>query len=255
MRLTRRETIVLAAAALAAGTGRAGAQDAAMAGDSYAVEGGVVTIHPVEHASFVLTLPGMVVYNDPVGGGALYRGLPSPGLVLVTHEHPDHFDVPTLEAVTGEGTRLLTNPSVYEKLPAGLKARATAIANGEATSANAVAIEAIPAYNTTPDRLKFHPQGRDNGYLLTIGDKRFYIAGDTEGTPEMAALKGIDVAFVPMNLPYTMSVEEAAPAVAAFAPAVVYPYHYRDSDIDAFTRLLAETGAPTKVVRGNWYPS
>jgi L-ascorbate metabolism protein UlaG (beta-lactamase superfamily) len=256
MRLTRRQSIVLGAAAvgsLAAGGARA--QEAAMTGDGYEIEGGEVVIHPVEHASFVMTLPGMVIYNDPVGGPEKYRGLPPPGLILVTHEHGDHFDVPTLEGIVGESTRLLTNPSVHEKLPEALRARATAIANGETTNANDVTIDAIPAYNTTPDRLQYHPQGRDNGYVLTIGGKRFYIAGDTEGIPEMRALEGIDVAFVPMNLPYTMSVEEAAPAVAAVAPAVVYPYHYRGSDIDAFTRLLSETGAPTRVVRGNWYAS
>lgn len=255
MRLTRRQSIVLGAAAvggLAAGVARA---QEAMSGDGYEVEGGEVVVHPVDHASFVMTLPGMVLYNDPVGGPEKYQGLPPPGLILVTHEHGDHFDVPTLEGIVGEGTRLLTNPSVHEKLPEALRARATAIANGESTTANAVTIDAIPAYNTTPERLQYHPPGRDNGYVLTIGGKRFYIAGDTEGIPEMRALEGIDVAFVPMNLPYTMSVEEAAPAVAAFAPAVVYPYHYRGSDIDAFTRLLAEAGAPTKVLRGNWYAS
>ena len=95
--------------------------------------------------------------------------------------------------------------------------------------------------------MQYHPVGRDNGYVLTIGGKRFYIAGDTEGVPEMLALEGIDVAFVPMNLPYTMSVEEAAPAVAAFAPAVVYPYHYKGSDIDTFTRLLAEVNGPEEL--------
>jgi L-ascorbate metabolism protein UlaG (beta-lactamase superfamily) len=226
-----------------------------MTGDGYAVEGGEVVIHPVEHASLVMMLPGMVVYADPVGGAEKYRGLPPPGLVLVTHEHPDHFDPPTLEGIAGENTRLLTNPSVHEKLPEALRARATAIANGEGTSANAVTIEAIPAHNLTPERMQYHPVGRDNGYVLTIGGKRFYIAGDTEGVREMLALEGIDVAFVPMNLPYTMSVEEAAPAVAAFAPAVVYPYHYKGSDIDTFTRLLAESGAPTRVVRAEWYPS
>lgn len=255
MRLTRRQSIVLGAAAfgsLAAGSGRA--QDA-MPGDAYEIEGGEVVIHPVEHASFVMTLPGMVIYNDPVGGAEKYRGLPPPGLILVTHEHSDHFDVPTLEGLVGENTRLLTNPSVHEKLPEGLRARATAIANGETTTANAVAIDAIPAYNTTPHRLQYHPQGRDNGYVLTIGGKRIYIAGDTEGIPEMRALEAIDVAFVPMNLPYTMSVEEAAPAVAAFAPAVVYPYHYGESDVDVFTRLLAEAGAPTRVARADWYPT
>ena len=256
MWITRRQSIVLGAAAFggfAAGAGRA--QDAAMAGDGYAVEGGEVLIHPVEHASFVMALPGMVIYNDPVGGAEKYQGLPPPGLILVTHEHSDHFDPPTLAGLVGEGTRLLTNASVHDKLPADLKARATAIGNGETTTANAVTIDAIPAHNLTPDRMQYHPVGRDNGYLLTIGGKRFYIAGDTEGVPEMLALEDIHVAFVPMILPYTMSVEEAVPAVAAFAPAFVYPYHYKGSDIDAFTRLLAETGAPTKVVRAEWYPS
>jgi L-ascorbate metabolism protein UlaG (beta-lactamase superfamily) len=256
MRFTRRQSIVLGAAALggvAAGAGRA--QEAAMTGDAYAVEGGEVLIHPVEHASFVMTLPGMVIYNDPVGGPEKYRGLPPPGLILITHEHSDHFDVPTLTGIVGEATRLLTNPSVHDKLPAELKDRATAIGNGETTTANAVTIDAIPAHNLTADRMQYHPVGRDNGYVLTIGGKRFYIAGDTEGVPEMLALEDIDVAFVPMNLPYTMSVEEAAPAVAAFAPAVVYPYHYRGSDIDTFARLLAESGAPTEVARAEWYPS
>jgi L-ascorbate metabolism protein UlaG (beta-lactamase superfamily) len=256
MRVTRRRSIALGAAAIgvvAAGAGRA--QEAAMAAGSYAVEGGEVVIHPVEHASLAMTLPGMVIYADPVGGAEKYRGLPAPALILVTHEHSDHFDPPTLEGIVGEGARLLTNPSVFDKLPAGLKARATAIGNGETTTAGAVTIDAIPAHNLTPDRMRYHPAGRDNGYVLTIGGKRFYIAGDTEPVPEMLALEAIDVAFVPMNLPYTMSVEQAAPAVAAFAPAFVYPYHYGDSDVDVFTRLLAESGAPTHVVRAEWYPT
>ena len=256
MRMTRRQSIALSAAALgglAAGAGRA--QEAAMTGQGYAVQGGEVMIHPVEHASFVMTLPGMVIYNDPVGGAALYEGLPPPGLIVITHEHGDHFDPPTLSGIVGETTRLLTNPSVHDKLPADLKARATAIRNGETTTADTVTIDAIPAHNLTAERMQYHPVGRDNGYVLTIGGKRFYIAGDTEGVPEMLALEAIDVAFVPMNLPYTMSVEEAAPAVAAFAPAFVYPYHYRGSDIDAFTRLLDEAGASTEVVRAEWYPS
>ena len=255
MLMTRRQTIVLGAGALgglAAGAGRA--QEATMAGDGYPVDGGEVVIHPVEHASFVMTLPGMVIYNDPVGGAEKYQGLPPPGLILVTHEHGDHFDVPTLAAIVGENTRLLTNPAVHGMLPADLQARATAIGNGESTTANTVEIAAIPAYNLTPDRLQYHPQGRDNGYVLTIGGRRLYIAGDTEDIPEMRALEGIDVAFVPMNLPYTMSIEQAADGVAAFAPAVVYPYHYGESDVDAFTRLLADAGAPTRVARGAWYP-
>ena len=138
-----------------------------MTGDSYPVEGGTVVIHPVEHASFVMTAPGLVIYADPVGGAAAYAGLPPPALILITHEHQDHFDPDTLAGLAGENARLLTNPAVHGMLPADLQARATAIANGESTTADAITIDAIPAYNTTPDRLQYHPQGRDNGYVLT----------------------------------------------------------------------------------------
>ena len=203
----------------------------------------------------MLTLPGMVIYVDPVGGPEPYAALPPPGLILVTHEHGDHFDAPTLTALTGETTRILANPAVHGMLPAELQTKATAIANGESTTANEVAIDAIPAYNTTPDRVQYHPQGRDNGYVLTIGSQRVYVAGDTEDIPEMRALTGIAIAFVPMNLPYTMTVEQAASGVAAFAPARVYPYHYGESDIQAFARLVGESGAGTEVLLRDWYPA
>ena len=119
------------------------------------------------------------------------------------------------------------------------------LANGEKTEAAGIAIEAVPAYNTTPGKEKFHPKGRDNGYVLTMGGKRVYVAGDTEDTPEMRALKGIDVAFLPMNLPYTMSVEKAAEAIRAFKPKVVYPYHFRSrdgtkADLEELKRLVGE---------------
>jgi L-ascorbate metabolism protein UlaG (beta-lactamase superfamily) len=209
-----------------------------MAGDAYETAAGQIVIHPVQHASFVMTTPGLVVYNDPVGGAPIYEALPRPGLILLTHEHQDHFDLPTLEAVVGEDTRLVTNPAVFEKLPADLRAKATPLANGESTTVGDIEIEAVPAYNITEDRLKFHPKGRDNGYVLTIGGQRIYIAGDTEDTPELRAQSDIAIAFVPMNLPYTMTVEQAAAGVAAFAPRVVYPYHYGESDLAAFVGAL-----------------
>ena len=224
-----------------------------MQGETYEAEGGSIVIHPVEHASFAMSTPGLVIYVDPVGGAAKYVGLPPPDLILITHEHPDHFDAPTLAALVGANARLLTNPSVHDKLAEDLKVRATAIANGEATTVNDIAIEAIPAYNTTADRVQYHPKGRDNGYVLSVGGSRVYIAGDTEDTPEMRALTDIDVAFLPMNLPYTMSIEQGASAVAAFKPGFVYPYHYKGSDTAAFARLVQESGAPTKVVLHDWY--
>ncbi|MCB1354395.1 MAG: MBL fold metallo-hydrolase [Rhodobacteraceae bacterium] len=246
MTLTRRSTILTGAAALA-GAGLSAFPRRARAA------GGAIGIRPISHASFVMTLPEMVIWNDPVGGAELYAGQPAPDLILITHEHGDHLDVPTLEAVVSETTVLVTNPAVHGMLPAALQARATPLANGERTEVGALSIEAIPAYNTTPERLQYHPQGRDNGYLLTAGDTRIYIAGDTEDTPEMRALEDIDIAFLPMNLPYTMTVEQAAAAVAAFRPAEVWPYHYRDSDVEAFAAAVAEGDSGTEVRRGPWY--
>jgi len=140
---------------------------------------------------------------------------------------------------------------VMEELPADLKSQATSIGNGESGTLRDIPIEAVPAYNTTADRLQFHPKGVGNGYILTFGDKRIYIAGDTEDTPEMRALNDIEVAFLPMNLPYTMTVEQAADAVKAFKPRVVYPYHSRGSDIEAFSALV---GDAAEVRLRNWYP-
>lgn len=253
MHLTRRGTLQLATAGAAFASLMPFGARAAVEGDRYPTDGGEIVIHPIGHASFVMGTPGLVVYNDPIGGKALYEGQPAPGLVLITHEHPDHFEPNTLSAVVGADTRLVTNPSVHDKLPADLKAKATAIANGEKTTVGNIEIEAVPAYNTTPDRLQYHPKGRDNGYVLSIGGRRVYIAGDTEDTPEMRAQKDIFVAFVPMNLPYTMTTDQAASAVAEFKPRYVYPYHYKGSDPQAFAKTLAQSSKDTQVVMGKWY--
>ena len=257
MQFSRRDTLQLAGAAGLAGLGatvfmpftaRAQGQ-----GDSYKTDGGEIVVSPVSHASFVMSVPGLVIYNDPVGGKALYDGQPAAGLVLITHEHGDHFEPETLAALVAADTKLVVNPAVMEMLPAELKEKATAIANGEKTTVGSVEIEAIPAYNTTEDRKKYHPQGRDNGYVLTVDGRRVYIAGDTEDIPEMRALKDIDIAFVPMNLPFTMDIDQASSAVAEFKPAVVYPYHYKGQDPQAFAAKVAEAAAEVKVVQGKWY--
>ncbi|MCT7373584.1 MBL fold metallo-hydrolase [Chelativorans salis] len=255
MYISRRKTLQLGAAGLA-GLGativmpfRTHAQE----GDTYGTDSGEITVYPIEHASLVMTVPSMVIYVDPVGGASAYEGHPAPDLILITHEHGDHYDADTLSALVGENTQLVTNPAVFDMLPEALKARATAIANGESLTVGEIGIEAIPAYNTTEERLQYHPQGRDNGYVLTIDGRRVYIAGDTEDIPEMRALEDIYVAFVPMNLPYTMNIEQASSAVAEFAPQYVYPYHYRGSDVEAFARQVAEAEVETQVVMGPWY--
>ncbi|MEW9837510.1 MBL fold metallo-hydrolase [Mesorhizobium marinum] len=254
MRFSRRETLHLGITGLA-GLGMTTLMpfSARAQGDGYKTDTGEIVIHPLSHASFVMQVPGMVIYNDPVGGKALYDGQPPAGLILITHEHGDHFDPETLAAIVAADTRLLVNPSVMEKLPSGLKEKASAIGNGDTTTIGSIAIEAIPAYNTTEDRKKYHPQGRDNGYVLTIDGMRVYIAGDTEDIPEMRALKEIDIAFVPMNLPFTMDVDQASSAVAEFKPAVAYPYHYKGSDPEAFAAKVAAATPDVKVVQGRWY--
>ena len=225
------------------------AQEATLEGDTIATSDGDIIVHPVDHASLVLGF-GAAHRVDIDHGVALYEGLPAPTAILVTHEHGDHYDAPTLEAIAGDAP-LIVNPAVYDMLPEALKANATAMANGDAGEVTGLPIEAVPAHNTTADRMQYHPEGRDNGYVLTLGDKRVYIAGDTEPTEAMLGLTDIAVAFLPMNLPYTMTPEQAAEAINTFKPAVVYPYHYGDSDLAP----LDAVGDHTEVRLREWYAS
>jgi L-ascorbate metabolism protein UlaG (beta-lactamase superfamily) len=224
--------------------------EATLDGDTLATADGDLIIHPVSHASLLLGWKDQVIYDDPVGGAAAYEGLPAATAILITHGHGDHFDVPTLEAIAGNAP-IVTTKEVFDKLPEALKANAKALANGDKGTLVDIPLEAIPAQNTTADRMQYHPPGVGNGYLLTFGDKTVYVAGDTEPTPEMLALTNIAVAFLPMNLPYTMTPEQAAEAVNTFKPAVVYPYHYRGSDLEAFK---AAVGPDTEVRLRDWYP-
>ncbi len=254
--MTTRRTF-LASAAAAAGTitvlpYAARAQD--NGSDSFDTGMGPLTVHPVSHASFVMETPAGVIYVDPVGEASQYEDFPAADLILITHEHGDHYNAETLEALMGGDTHLLTNPAVAEMLPEGLEADEV-LANGDSTTWNEIGIDAIPAYNTTEGRTNFHPEGRDNGYVLTMGDFRVYISGDTEDIPEMRALEDIDLAFLCMNLPFTMTAEQAADAVAEFQPAYVYPYHYRGrdggtQDPEHFAELVGEA---TQVKMGDWY--
>ncbi len=259
MQMSRRSGLALGIAALGATVmprlvlaQAAAPQDGAAASFSYPVDGGEVVFHPVDHASMAIVTPGGTILVDPVGGAAAHAAF-QPSLILITHQHGDHFDLPTLEGLPA--VRIIANPAVHDQLPEDMKARATAMANGDQASVIGIGIEAVPAYNTTADRLEYHPKGRDNGYVLTIGGKRFYIAGDTEDTPEMRALSDIHVAFLPMNLPYTMTIEQAADAVDAFRPVTVFPYHHRGSDVQAFAKLVEQSSAPVLVVVANWYPA
>ncbi|SLN67651.1 MBL fold metallo-hydrolase [Roseisalinus antarcticus] len=229
------------------------ARAAAHASDMFETANGAITVHPVAHASFVMETPAGVIYSDPVGDASAYADFPAPDLIVVTHEHGDHYNADTLAALMGEGTTLVVNPAVAGMLPEDMMA--TAIANGESTTWNGVTIDAIPAYNITEGRENFHPEGRDNGYVMTIDGFRVYISGDTEDIPEMRALTDIDLCFLCMNLPFTIDAEAAASAVQDFRPTYVYPYHYRGrdggtQDPEEFATLA---GDATTVKMGGWY--
>jgi L-ascorbate metabolism protein UlaG (beta-lactamase superfamily) len=214
--------------------------------EEFPTSAGPVRITPIFHASLMLQAGGKVLYVDPAQG--VYDGLPKADYILITDNHGDHFVSAIIDKVTKADTVLLAPKVVAEKMPGSV-----VISNGESKTLGAFKIDAIPMYNLKPDAggQVFHEKGRGNGYILTYGGKRFYFAGDTEGTPEMRALKNIDVAFIPMNLPYTMTPQDAAEAVRAFHPAVVYPYHYRGSDTEAFAKALQASGIEVRL--RDWY--
>jgi len=216
------------------------------------------TVTPIEHATAMMTLGDATIALDPVGGAEAFAAAPAAQLVLVTDIHPDHLDPDTLSAVLGEGAALVVPQAVADKLPEALASRATVLANGDTASFAGVSVNAVPMYNLPEAPDAFHPKGRGNGYVLERDGTRIYIAGDTEDVPEMRALTDIDAAFIPMNLPYTMTVEDAADGVLAFAPAQVYPYHYRGtdglSDVAQFASLVQAGNPGIEVVQLNWYP-
>ena len=216
--------------------------------EEFQTKSGIVKITPVRHASMMIEAGGKIIHVDPWSQGN-YDGLPKADLILITDIHGDHFDPKTIDSLKKSGTTVIAPSVVAEKL-----SDAKVLSNGQKTSWEQWSIEAVPMYNMKrgPSEGKFfHDKGRGNGYVMTYGGARFYIAGDTEGTPEMLALKNIDVAFIPMNLPYTMPPEEAAQAVRAFHPKIVYPYHYRGSDLTAFEKSLQGSGIDVRI--RDWY--
>lgn len=230
---------------------------AQMSGDEYQTTTGKLIIHPVLHGTLVIEWQGKIIYVDPYGGAAAFKDIPAPDLILITDIHGDHLHEETLRAVVTRQTALLAPQAVVDKLPKDLPLSLKTIGNGESTLIEGVNVAALAMYNLPQTAESRHPKGRGNGYILSLGGKRVYISGDTHGIPEMRALKNIDIAFVCMNPPNTMSVEEAADAVLAFKPAVVYPFHYRSregfSDVEAFRQLVMKASS-IDVRLGDWYP-
>jgi len=220
---------------------------------TFKTSAGPVKITPIIHASTLIQANNKIIYVDPARLPST-DGMAPADFVLISDIHGDHMDPKALAALTTAKTVIFAPPAVQKTVT-----NAVAISNGETKKWDKWTIEAVPMYNMVrgPEPGKFyHDKGRGNGYVLTYGGKRFYFSGDTEGIPEMRALKNIDVAFVCMNLPNTMSPEEAADAVKAFHPKIVYPYHYhsssQNSDPTVFQKALEGTGIEVRIL--NWYP-
>ena len=235
-----------------------GAKAQRIAPDVLPVHKDILTIQPIVHASLVLSTKKLTIYVDPSGGAANYTGLSSPDLILITDIHGDHFDPATIAAVKANNTVLIVPKAVADKMPDSIKIKMEILNNGETKAFSGISISAIPMYNIPESPTAMHTKGRGNGYVLLIGGKNIYISGDTQGIPEMRALTNIYVAFVCMNLPYTMDVPEAADAVLAFKPKIVYPYHYRGkgglSDVNAFKSKVEAGNKNIEVRLRNWYP-
>lgn len=200
---------------------------------------GELKITIVGHASLMLEFQDKIIHIDPWSKVGDYSTLPDADLILLTHEHRDHLDQAALNAISGENTKMIYTPVCDSILNfAGEK---EILVNGEQTSFEGISIEAVPAYNLVHKRNNgqpYHPKGRGNGYVLTFGNTRLYIAADTEDIPEMKLLEAIDIAFIPMNIPYTMTPKMAANAARLIQPKILYPYHYGDSNLNDLVELL-----------------
>ncbi|MDH4162979.1 MAG: MBL fold metallo-hydrolase [Nitrospirota bacterium] len=208
--------------------------------DVIKTSGGDLEITFIGHGTLMMKFGGKVIHVDPFSKVADYSKLPKADLLLITHEHQDHLDMAVIGAIRRPDTRVVLTEEGAKKLSDGMIMK-----NGDVQTVLGVKIEAVPAYNLVHKRENgqpYHPKGQGNGYVLTFGATRLYIAGDTENTPEMTALKNIDVAFLPMNLPYTMTPEMVADAAKAFKPKVLYPYHTGDSDVTKLISLMNDAG-------------
>ncbi len=206
--------------------------------DIFPTSQGDLKITFIGHGTLMLEWAGKVIHLDPVSSLADYNSMPKADLILVTHEHGDHFDTKALELLRKADTQVIITEKGAEKLKSGIVMK-----NGQTLTKQGVKIEAVPAYNIVHMRSQnnpYHPKGDGNGYILNLGDKRVYIAGDTEKHAEMKALNNIDIAFLPMNLPYTMTPEMVADAARAFKPKVLYPYHFGSTDTAQLVSLLKD---------------
>ncbi len=225
--------------------------------DKIETSSGPLMVQPVNHGSLVLTWNNKTIYIDPYPNAKAFDGIPPADLILITDIHGDHLNAETLNAIETSKAKLVVPQAVADQLPEKLKGKGTVLANGKKITEAGITISAIPMYNLPEAPDSRHTKGRGNGYVLSLGGKTVYISGDTEDIPEMRKLKNIDIAFVCMNLPYTMDIEQASSAVLEFKPKIVYPYHYRGqgglNDVEGFKKLVNAVNPSIDVRLRNWY--
>lgn len=211
------------------------------------VHGTPVNLYCIKHGSVKIQIGEKWLYIDPVTDKVQpatdYTTMPKADYILVTHEHGDHLDSLAIAQLTKDDTRLILNPRSSEIL-GGV---GEVMANGDTKQIGSWTLDAVPAYNNSADKQQFHPKGRDNGYILSIEGLRIYIAGDTEDIEEMKSIKDIDIAFLPCNLPFTMTPEQCANAAKMFMPKVLFPYHYGQTEIQQVVTLLEGSGVDVRI--------
>jgi len=226
--------------------------------DTFKTKKGDLIIQPILHGTLVMKFNEKIIYVDPYGGAKAFKGMAKPDLILITDIHGDHLNEDTLDALEINDTPIIVPQAVADKMSEKYKNQLHILANDDHKKLFGINIKALPMYNLPIADDAKHVKGRGNGYLLEMGKKKVYISGDTAGIEEMRSLQEIDIAFVCMNLPYTMDVKEAASAVLDFKPGIVYPYHYRGnpdmSDTAVFKSLVNEGNADVEVRLRNWYP-
>ncbi len=222
--------------------------------DQITTSAGNLEIHPVLHGSIVFKWNNMDIFIDPYGGAGRYANYDKPDLILISHPHDDHMDLETLADIDTSDAIFIVPQAVADEFPAVYANQTVVLTNGESHEIKGITVKAVPMYNL-PEEGARHAKGWGNGYVLSFGDKDIYVSGDTEDIPEMRALTDIDIAFVCMNLPYTMDINQAASAVLEFEPAIVYPYHHRGQDISQFKALVDAGNKPIEVRLKGWYPA
>lgn len=213
--------------------------------DKISTASGDLEMHFIGHGSLMFAVGNFIIYVDPVRSSGNYDKMPKADLILVTHEHGDHLDTELIQALRKNESIMLASVKAAAAVP-----WAQSMVAGETRVVKGITVMAVPAYNIKNMRAPgqpYHPKGAGNGYVLTIGGKKIYIAGDTENIPEMRELKNIDVAFLPMNLPYTMTPEMVADAARSFKPAILYPYHYGNTNTSEIIQLLKDSGIEVRI--------